>query len=256
MTDSAMLPDEPERWLPVLHWEDRYEVSSLGRVRSLLHMTVTGMRGGKMVAPHINQRGYFVVDLKRSSGGRQERATRQVHRLVLEAFDRPCPSPRHEACHGPNGKLDNRASELRWGTPEENNGPDKVRDGKSNRGERCGSAKLTAEIVTQIRLRYAAGEDQTILASEYGVRKSAISRAVTGATWAHLPSPVGEVRPPQRGTRGEKNKGAKLTWAKVAEIRQRYAAGGVTYGVLGREYGVDQSIIGDVVKRRTWKDAA
>ena len=178
-----------------------------------------------MVAQRISQRGYFVVELKRSSGGRKEQAGKQVHRLVLEAFVGPCPSPRHEPCHGPNGKLDNRVSELRWGTPEENNGPDKVRDGKSNRGERCGSAILTAAAVIECRRRYAAGEMQAALAVEFGVNSGSLSSAITGKNWGWLAGAVPS-DPKRYGKKGVDHHNAKLTPADVVVIRQRYAAGG------------------------------
>ena len=89
------------------------------------------------------------------------------------------------------GKLDNRDGELRWDTPSANNGADKVRDGKSNRGERQGRSKLTEAIVADCKRRYAAGETQAALASEYGVARSAISCAIHGKVrWAHV-NPAG-----------------------------------------------------------------
>lgn len=253
--DDSTFPHhgEAERWLPVVGWEGRYEVSDLGRVRSLPHRTATGVRGGGLVRQVINQRGYCAVELKRSHEGRSERATKQVHRLVLEAFVGPCP-PGFEPCHGVNGKLDNRLSELRWDTPGANNGADKVRDGKSNRGERSATARLTAGIVAECKRRYAAGESQHALAAEFGVVPSAVSNAIRGVTWTHIASDTDEVRPAHVGdTAGERNTKAKLTWAAVAEIRRRYAAGGVTYRALAAEYGVDFTIIARVVAGKTWK---
>ena len=75
-----------------------------------------------------------------------------VHVLVLEAFVGPRPEGMW-ALHGPlryaDGTPDNRLSNLEWGTPSKNNGPDKTRDvthppfhGTVLRGEAHGSAKL------------------------------------------------------------------------------------------------------------------
>lgn len=44
----------------------------------------------------------------------------------------------------------------------------------------------------------------------------------------------------------------KLTDADVAEIRRRYAAGGVRMRALGAEYGVDHSHISDIVNGHRW----
>lgn len=52
---------------------------------------------------------------------------------------------------------------------------------------------------------------------------------------------------------GETNGSAKLTEVDVREIRQRYAAGGVTYQVLADEFHVTQPNIWNVVHRKRWK---
>lgn len=54
--------------------------------------------------------------------------------------------------------------------------------------------------------------------------------------------------------RGESQGLAKLTEEQVKQIRRRYAIGPkVTQTELAKEYGVDQSIISDIVNRKTWK---
>lgn len=51
---------------------------------------------------------------------------------------------------------------------------------------------------------------------------------------------------------GARNGSARLTEEDVRAIRARYAAGGVSYRQLAREYGVAQSQIGFVVRRVHW----
>ena len=51
---------------------------------------------------------------------------------------------------------------------------------------------------------------------------------------------------------GEYGTAAKLTWPLVYKIRERYAAGGVTYTSLGREFGMHQSAIGKAIRGETW----
>jgi hypothetical protein len=173
--------DPTERWLPVVGYEGLYDVSDLGNVRSLPRQTVTGVHGGQVLKPWPGTRGYLYVTLSRN--GKQSH--RQVHRLVLEAFHGPCPEGQ-EGRHGPNGKLDNRASVLRWGTQSENYGADRVRDGTSNRGERNGQAKLTAEIVAECKRQYIAGKTQQVIAREYGVSPGTISDVILGRRWKHV----------------------------------------------------------------------
>lgn len=51
----------------------------------------------------------------------------------------------------------------------------------------------------------------------------------------------------------EKHNKAKLTVAIVREIRQRYAAGGITMKRLAIEYNVHETNIGFIIKHITWK---
>jgi hypothetical protein len=114
-----------EEWRPVVGYEDRYEVSDQGRVRSLIHVphydgtdecttiiyVLTLSNAGRAA------RGEFYLKARLSLNG----ITRSflVHVLVLNAFVGPCPlgmETRHL-----NGKpYDNRLSNLCWGTPVEN----------------------------------------------------------------------------------------------------------------------------------------
>ena len=73
---------EPERWLPVPDYEGFYEVSSLGRVRSLVRMTARGRRGGRMKETPPGTCGYPVVSLWAHGTGR----TVAVHVLIAAAF--------------------------------------------------------------------------------------------------------------------------------------------------------------------------
>lgn len=166
-----------ERWLPVVGYAGWYEVSDQGNVMSLPRQTTSG----KLLKPQIGTKGYRQVGLSKYGKVTHKR----ISRLVLEAFVGPCP-PGYEACHGPGGQLDDSLPNLSWGTLSKNQGEDRVRDGTSNRGERCGSVRLTEDIVLECRLRYAGGETQTALAIEFGVSSGAMNRAIKGYTWSHL----------------------------------------------------------------------
>lgn len=164
-----------ERWLPVPGYEGLYEVSDMGNVRSACARR--GTRKGRLLRP--GGKTQLSVVLHRDGAGK----TRLVAHLVLEAFEGPRP-PGMQTRHGPRGRLDNRRANLSYGTPAQNQGEDRVRDGTSNRGTRQWLAKLTPEIVTECRRRYSRGETQAALAAEFGVSKPTMSQAVTGARWA------------------------------------------------------------------------
>lgn len=107
-----------EHWLPVVGFEGAYEVSNLGRVRSLNRVIQRrdgrGMAvSGQILAPQATSRGAH-LSVALSKGTR-----RYVHVLVLEAFVGPRPAGM-EGCHGPAGVMDNRPCNLRWDSHREN----------------------------------------------------------------------------------------------------------------------------------------
>jgi hypothetical protein len=64
---------------------------------------------------------------------------------------------------------------------------------------------------------------------------------------------VPSINRPASMPRGERNGFAKLTSEQVRMMRQRYAAGGVTYAQLGREFGTDEANVGSIIQRKTWR---
>lgn len=73
---------------------------------------------------------------------------------------------------------------------------DNVRDmhvkGRGNLGSRNGQARLTEQQVREIRARAAAGEQQKVLAREFGVAPITVSNIVRLKSWRHVavPPPV------------------------------------------------------------------
>lgn len=182
--DQSITPSgEPERWLPAVGWEGLYEVSGLGRVRSLPRLGTYG----KILKPQggaRHRRRYLTVGLTRDG----KTSSVSVHVLVARAFLGPVPTGL-EVCHGPGGSLDNRAANLSYGTHAKNAGPDKHRDGTMPIGIQAHSAKLNDNIVSGCRIRAAAGESFTSLAREFGVIPKTMRLAVLGQTWKHVPFP-------------------------------------------------------------------
>lgn len=105
---------ENEIWLPVKGYEEIYEVSNLGRVRSLDRI-VKGCYGsiahkkGKIIASGVGSAGYPVVSLQKDGKGK----TVSVHRLVAIAF-LPNPNNLSEVNHKDEDKTNNRVDNLEW----------------------------------------------------------------------------------------------------------------------------------------------
>ncbi len=106
-----------EEWRPAVGWEGLYEVSDLGRVKSLdRYISAQGRRYSCRLLKPGNDGRYLFVILRKDGVS----TNRKVHRLVLEAFEGPRPSGM-EALHGPGGVHDNCWPEsLHWGTRLEN----------------------------------------------------------------------------------------------------------------------------------------
>lgn len=107
--------------------------------------------------------------------------TRQIHPLVLAAFVGPRP-PGKCACHADGTRTNNRIDNLRWDTRSANE-RDKERHGTSNRGQRNGQSKLTAEQVEEIRSRRKAGESFTSISADFDVHCSHLSAICRGKNW-------------------------------------------------------------------------
>ncbi len=162
-----------------------YQVSDLGRVRSLDRYVNSPQAGGarlipgRILRPYTERGGYLDVSLSRNSIINR----RKVASLVLEAFRGPRP-PGMETRHFPSrDPKDNRLVNLQWGTKQQNQGPDKVFQGMSNRGERCGAAKLTEQEVREIKI---SSEDYDLLRKHYKVSRATIHDIKKGRTWGHL----------------------------------------------------------------------
>ena len=97
-----------ETWKPVIGWPE-YEVSSLGRVRSLKR------KNPKILTNTLTNWGYHRVGLCIGKAS----YTRKVHILVAEAFIGPRPNGLW-CLHRDGNKLNNIPSNLYWGTHQDN----------------------------------------------------------------------------------------------------------------------------------------
>lgn len=107
MTNNTQLPAE-EIWKPVLGYENRYEVSNTGKVRSS-HFNEP------IILSTIVFYGYVVVSLCNLNIKRN----RRMHRLVAQAFI-PNPENKPQVNHKDKNKLNNHVDNLEWATNQEN----------------------------------------------------------------------------------------------------------------------------------------
>jgi hypothetical protein len=168
-----------EIWLPVEGFEAYYEVSNLGRVRSLDRTVVAGARvirhqPGRVMCPAPDKCGYPRI-IFRVRGKLQ---THPVHRLVCRAFHGPAPDGRPEVHHIDRDRSNARADNLEWVSRSENLAH------KDSRGERNNFSKLTEDAAREIKAR--RGEPAKDLAAAFGVRACSIYGIWSGKRWGHV----------------------------------------------------------------------
>jgi hypothetical protein len=124
---------------------------------------------------------------------------------------------------------------------------DNIRDmlakGRNVKGTGVPQAKLTPEQVLAIRKDL---RPHSVIARDYGMAQTVISRVIRGRNWRHLPGAV--QRPPQV-VRGEQHRLARLTADVVRYIRSV----SVSDAVLAERYRVHDSTIRRARSGETWK---
>lgn len=154
-----------ETWLAVPEHESRYEVSDLGRVRSL---RFRGRDRTEIINTCPNWSGYIVVSL--------DRKQYRLHLVVLRAFIGPCPFGM-EGCHGDNNKSNNRLDNLRWDTKQGN-----MTDRRSYVGEDNPRAKITNIQKLEIIELVKAGAHKKYVADIFGLSHTRVNQIMHEAS--------------------------------------------------------------------------
>lgn len=174
-----------EKWRNVAGWEDLYEVSDLGRVRSVERIVLTPRferlvehkRKARILAPSKASNGYRHLILSRDG----EKVTKSVHDLVCTAFHGPRPDG-HTVAHNDGSRCNNAAANLRWASQADNLA-DRAGHGTAVIGETHGRSKLTKCDVAAIR---ASPSSQRQLARQFGVSKATIGKIQARLLWRHI----------------------------------------------------------------------
>ena len=179
-----------EIWKDIKGFEGLYQVSNMGRVKSLERVTIR--KDGKklpveerILKPETERTGYLRVQLYDSSG-KTKRI--KVHRLVCEAFHE---NPKKKPCvnHIDENKANNAASNLEWCTVAENNnhGTRNARSAKSL-SKPVGQYTLEGEL---IKIWESTHEVERQLGFDQGyISKAARGKLKTayGYVWKYLES--------------------------------------------------------------------
>lgn len=181
-----MIDCDAEVWRPIPGFGGHYEASSLGRIRSR-DRVVSKVAFGKPALQHYKGRvlrstpdgkwGHRCV----SVGVDGARIKIGVHRMVLLAFVGD-PPPGHEGCHNDGDASNNRPSNLRWDT-HENNNRDRLKHGTYWRGRDHHGAKASEDVIARVKRGEITPKEA---ARETGLPYKLYWRAKSGKTWRHV----------------------------------------------------------------------
>lgn len=179
-----------EVWKPVLGFENLYEVSNLGRVKSLDRITESGQfRKGKIREGYCYVNNYKVVKLYLNS----KTINKYIHRLLAEAFiPNPNPELYDTVNHIDGDRGNNSLDNLEWCTQKQNiqhawkTGliPSTINSGETNT-----NSKLTEKDVLEIRANYVPRSKEfgaNVMSEHYGVTAKTIRRIVRKELWKNI----------------------------------------------------------------------
>lgn len=165
-----------EIWKDIEGYEGYYQISNLGRVKSLIRKsTGTNTTKENFLNLEISKKGYYRASL--SMNGKIKKIS--LHRLIAIHF---IDNPFNKKCvnHINGVRLDNRIENLEWSTYSENSKHGYVSNKRKNP-----IRKLEEWQVLEIKskLNNFKRGDGLRLANEYGVSKYIISLIKTGKTY-------------------------------------------------------------------------
>ena len=176
-----------EEWKDIEGYYRLYQVSDLGRVKSLKRPIDRGQRGiiikeESIIKPQ-NKKGYLQVGLRKSG---QSQKYFSVHRLVAKAFIEN-PKNKKTVNHKNFIKTDNRKDNLEWLTYKEQISHAIDNNVFNQKGSKNVKAKLKEEDVIDIREVYSSkSANIQSICKIYNISKSTVYRIISRKSWPHI----------------------------------------------------------------------
>lgn len=174
-----------EIWKDIENYEGYYQVSNLGKVRSLDRVQEDSLGRkypwkGKVMSPRINRDGYSQISL----GKKGKVKTRTVHRLVAEAFLEKIPTKNY-VNHKDGNKENNHLYNLEWCTAKENT-HHAFETGLQSRGEDSNFAAIDEQTAILVCKRLEDGERNCDIAEDLNLTRDIVGKIRSGITWTHI----------------------------------------------------------------------
>ena len=123
---------------------------------------------------------------------------------------------------------------------------------ESKLGEKSGLAKLTRELVMQIRDDYLSGNHTCAsLAIKFEISPANICLIVNNKTWNSEKYKNDLIL--KNASKVHHSNYVRLNFDIAEKIREEYAAGGITQPELARKYNVIPNTINNIIRNKAWK---
>jgi hypothetical protein len=173
-----------EIWKDIKGYEGYYQVSNLGRVKSL-NRYVKYPNGSlrlfkeKILCQYIMSNGYYTVCL-----AQVKKKVHLVHRLICKTFLKNTEEKR--TVNHINGiKTDNNLMNLEWCSYSENQKHAHRLGLSDTKGEKNAASKLTEQQAKEIKYGHK-GLTQTEIAKIYGIDRRTVSNIRLEKRWKHI----------------------------------------------------------------------
>lgn len=172
-----------EIWKDIKEYEGYYQVSNLGRIKSLSrivdnHSGFKKKLKEKILNPSISKTGYLVVSFKKNN----KRKTFKVHRLIAFAFI-PEVCGKTFVNHKNGIKTDNSISNLEWCTIKENNDHAVKSNLRKDIGVNNNNSKLKEKDVIFIRTSSLMLKELSLI---FGICESTVSKVRRLKTYKNI----------------------------------------------------------------------
>jgi len=165
-----------EIWKNIQGYEELYQVSNGGRVKSLK------WNKSKILKPALSGRGYLMIGIYKEG----KRKPVNIHKLVAEAFLTRCPN-KNQINHKDGNKTNNLSANLEWCTCKENIiHARKTGLTHSVNGEKVGTSKLKTEQVKEIRSLNDKDLSQKLIAKKFNISQQMVHKIITNKCWANI----------------------------------------------------------------------
>jgi len=166
-----------EMWKPIKDFEDLYEISNLGRIKSLEksrnYKNTTRLVRSKILNS-ANCQGYRILTLSRDS----KKVNYRVHRLVCEAFI-PNPKNKPYVNHIDENKSNNVVTNLEWVTAKENiNHSILISGKKTNKGKTWENHKFSFNQCLEMVNHFKNGLNVRKISIKFDSNSNTISKII------------------------------------------------------------------------------